>query len=307
MKKRIIKCVIGVFVLSLVASFVLFVTFLSIFSEFGLITYKTVVNKAGIVSFLFAIVASIYTGSRIKSERATRFGNWLSNNTAKLCLYYVIANIFFISIRSEVVWTQEEIKNLVSLEWTIFGISIAIFLVWNVLVVGKLRDSKPQKPTELSSLSTLKYISEKGSFYGNVTMLFMTVSMLTCNLVLLTLATTFVYMGSNDLMILKQAVVTLTLYFSTNTILELFMDIVKPLNEEKKAWLQETKVTNTDVETQNRIIEKSNKTFIAIDEVAQLPHLSEEEKQRITMELLRDFLNEDNVDKMETNKKVGVE
>ena len=280
--------------------------FLSVFSEFGLITNKTVFSTAGIASFLSSVVVFVYTISRIRSERTTKFENWLSNNISKLCLYYVIANFFFVSIKSEVVWSHDEIRNLVSLEWTILSISIAIFLVWNALIVNKLKDSKPQKPTELSSLSTLKYILEKGTFYGNATMLFMSINMLTCNLVLLTIATTLVYLGSNDFMILKQAVVTLALYFSTNTILELFMDILRPLNAEKKALLKETKVTNADVETQNRIIEKSNKTFTAIDEIAQLPHLSADEKQRITRELLRDFLDDDN-EKIKSNNKVGVE
>lgn len=306
MKKKSVKLIISVFALSLVGSFVLLVSFLDIFKEFKLITDKSVVIGAGIASLAFAIVVLTYTISRIKSERTSKLENWLSNNTAKILLYYIVANIFFVSIRSEVVWTQEEMRNLVSLEWSIFGISITIFLVWNVLVVNYLKEKKPQKPSEVSSVSTLRYILDKSSFYGTATLLFNTVSLLTCNLVLLTLATTMVYMPSDRWIILKQAVVTLVLYFSTNTIIVLFLDIIQPLKEERKVLLEESKVTSKDIETQNRIVEKSNKVFTAIDEIAQLEHLSKEEKDKITMELLRDFLEGENAEKKEADNKVGV-
>ncbi len=306
MKKKIVKTGISTFALSLAGSFVLLVSFLAVFEEFKLISDKSVVVGAGISSLVFAIVVVTYTISRIKSEYTSKFENWLFNNTAKIILYYIIANIFFISIRSEAIWTQEEIRNLVSLEWSIFGISITIFLVWNVLVVKYLKEKKPQKPSEVSSVSTLRYILDKSSFYGTTTVLFNTVSLLTCNLVLLTLATTMVYMSSDSWIILKQAVVTLVLYFSTNTIILLFIDIIKPLNEEKKIFLAESKVTSKDLETQNRIVEKSNKVFTAIDEIAQLEHLSKEEKDKIIMELLRDFLEGENVEKKEADNKVGV-
>lgn len=234
-----------------------------------------------------AIIALGITIAVLSSEKKTKIGNWWGQNYPTLLLYYVISAIFFISVRKEIIWKFDEMKDVLSLEWTIFGISIAIFLVWNILIIEYLKKHKPNIPQKADTFNLIKYIGEKGKFHSRASQLLNTVILLMANLIVLIVTTTIVHISACDVTIVSQNATVFSYYLCTNTILRLFLDILVPLNEEKKLMLQNTKVTTQDINYQNLVDDKIKKALTTMEEIEKLDNISDEQKKEIYSELIK--------------------
>lgn len=286
------KFVIGIFVLTLFLAFIFFASFFNVFYEFELITESSLLWASLVASLVFAIVCTIVAVIITKKEKETKFGNWLSNNIAKITLAYTLLTVFFISIRAEVTLTIEDIRETISLIWTIFGITIALFLIWSVVVMEYLEKRKPNMPTSKFPTKIVLYISKKRSFYNDASFILSNITLLTVNLFELVVATIFTYISYSEVTVFLQSITTLTLLLSTNSIGGLFLDMLKPLNEKKKAMLQEAKVTSEDVDLQNEINEKTKIVIALIETIENIEKLSEEEKKQFIGWLLENYFSE---------------
>lgn len=255
MKNRLLIVGLGllVFVIGFIMPFAFIFSFLQIFINFGLLNAKVALNIAFWIGISFGLLAIAYLILYEKVEGNTKFGIFLSLHYPKLLLIYIILLIVFISIKSEIIWTYDTLKDVIALEWTIFGISIAIFLVWNMLIVKHLTNIQPQKPSTMNLLQKRGYIIKKGEFYQTASMAFNSVTMLIINLLVLILATGSIFILKEQVTLMNQNIAIVSFYFCTNTIISLFMDIIKPLNEERKRILSESKVTSKDIAEQNNI------------------------------------------------------
>lgn len=289
--KKTCGILLAVFVVSLVGSLAPFFAILNVFYEFELITEKVLWMCLLFASICFAIICSIIAAVLLRAEKKTKLGNWLAINTAKLTLAYLLLTIFFLSIKSELVLTIADIKEIILLGWTIFGISVGIFLIWNVVVMDYLEKRKPHKPTSSFPTKTWRYIQEKGNFYSYATMLLNNINLLLVNLVVLVFVTVFVYVTYRKASVFSQSVTILMLLLCTNSIVGLLFDILKPFNEKKKLMLRETKVTDEDIDLQNKIDKESEITLSAIEAVEKMKNVSEDVKTTVIDGLLNDFSN----------------
>lgn len=287
--KKLIGIGTAIFALAFLASLLFFLTFFGIFHDFYLISDTVWIYGSCIAAAAIAIVSLVIAVVLMKSEKKTKLGNWLSTNTAKLLLVYLLLDIFFVSIKSEIIWSFSDIKEVISLEWTIFGISGAIFLIWNVVAIEYLSQKKPKKPETIFPTKIWQYIQEKGNFYSSASMLLSNINLLFVNLVCLIVATVFVHVLSCEVTMLNQTLVILVLFLCTNTILGLFLDIVKPFYEKKEELLRETKVTNADIDLQNEIDKQAEKTLTAIKAIEALPNIDQEEKTKVMLGILQNF------------------
>ena len=213
-------------------------------------------------------------------------------NYAYFLLAYLISLFCMVSLKAEIIWTLEKLEEIISLEWTIFGISITIFLVWNVLILQFLKSKKPTKENSDSLVNLMDYIRKKTAFHGEATLIFNTVYLLTINLLILIIATSLTLFSTQGVTIFNQTVVCITFYFCTNTICSLFLDILKPLNKEKTSMLKETKVTATELEFQNKVGEITDLTSNIFGAIDKLPTLSDEDKCLIRAKILQETLNQ---------------
>lgn len=263
----------------------------NIFYEFELISADVVLYTSLITAGIFAIVCLIIVIALTKAERKTKIGHWLSINGAKLTLAHILLLLFFFSVKPEVFLTVTDMKELLSLEWVILGISITAFLIWNVVTIEYLQKKKPQKPQSPLPTQTWLYLQEKENFYSDATSLLSNVYLLLINLSVICIATGTLYVTSRAATLFSQSIVILGLYLSTNTIIGLILDILKPFNEKKKAILEETKTTNEDVELQNSINTDTENLLIVIEAIDKLPTMDDEEKTKVKSELLRGYIS----------------
>lgn len=289
--RKSLNIIVSVFVLAWVICFGLFFSVLHIFFEFQLITSKVLMLYSVVTAVILGLVCTLIAMILLRTEKKTKFGNWLSNNGAKLLFAYMMFILFLISIRAELVMGLDEMKSIISLGWTIMGISIAIFLIWNVVVMEYLKNRMPTKPTSSLPTKMRKYIQEKEDFYCSANFLLNNVNLLLVNLLALVFTTVFVFVSSGDATILSQSMVILVLYLCANTIVGLFLDILKPFNEKKKAMLQETRVTSADVDLQNRIDEETKVTLSAIEAVENMKNISKDVKTIVIAGILENYTN----------------
>ena len=305
--KTVIKVCIFTFLLAFAGMFILAFAFINIFHNFELVSANVLLYASLIIAGIFSIVTLIVVIFLMKSERKTKIGHWLSINGAKLTLAYIFLLLFFCSVESEIFLTINDLKELLSLEWVILGISITIFLIWNVVTIEYLQKKKPQKPQSSLPTETWLYLQDKENFYSNATSLLSSVYLLLVNLAVICIATVNVYVTSRSATFFSQCIVAFGLYLSTNTIIGLILDILKPFNEKKKSMLEETKTTGEDIELQNAINKDTGELLIAIEAINKLQSIDDEEKNKVKSDLLRAYItkyeNESNIPKLNVSDK----
>lgn len=287
MKKNLQLIGLGllIFILGFIFAFLFKLSFLNIFVNFGLLTLLVGFWTAFGVSIAFSVLLVCYYVICVKSTKSTKFRLWLSQNFPKLILFYIILAIIFTSIKPEIIWSFDEIKNVISLEWTIFGISITIFLVWNVVILNYLEKEKPIKPENQYSIQKWEYISKKEDFYPQASYLFNTVTLLILNLFILLFATCSSYIVNQNVNLFNQNFVIVSFYFSSNTLIALLFDILHPLMKKKKEILEETKVTTSDIKEKNELEEKIHNAAKLLKEIEKLESISEEQKEIMKTEI----------------------
>ncbi|MBQ8815002.1 MAG: hypothetical protein IJZ85_10975 [Lachnospiraceae bacterium] len=289
--KKILGIMLATFVIMWIASFALVFSILHVFCEFELISTTGLFTWTCIFASVLSVLCLIITIVLIKTEKKTKLENWLSNNRAKMMLAYTFITVFCLSIKAELIMTIEEMKEIISLSWSISGISMAIFLIWNVIAIEYLENKKPNKPTSCLPTKTWKYIQARGDFYHDATTLLSSINLMLVTMLFLVTTTVFVYVSSREATVFAQSMSILGLLLCTNTVLSLLFDILKPFNEKKKAMLQESKVTNVEVELQNEINKQTEITLGAIEAVENTENISQEVKMQVIAEIINCYSN----------------
>ena len=271
--------------IGLLAALMTFFLIISVFQcmrNFVEIELKTAILFAACIVLLAAMLTIIYFCNRIHRIKETRFDFWLSNNYPKLLLGYFILVFALMSITNEAVWTSEEINDVLSIEWTIFGLSLTVFLVWNILIVEYLKKRKPVDLVNPDFVQKLQLIMDKRSYNQEVESTFTHMVYLTINLFMLLFSSSLVYFSHLPNEVLTQNIVRCTFFFSTNTIAILFLDILKPLKDDKKVLIEDSQVSRSELDTAQvkAIIQIFMET--EIKRINETEGLSDEEKRERT-------------------------
>ncbi len=245
----------------------------------------------GIVIVSVGIVVLIMR--QTKRFKETRFSFWLGKNYPKLLLCYILINIALVSVKNELVWDANTASDMLSLQWSIFGLSLTIFLVWNVIIVEFLRNNQPKEPKPSELFQKYKLALEKRSFSQEIETTFFSVTLLTVNLFLLLLSTSSIYISDNAESLITQNILHCSFFFTTNSIVCLFLDILKPLKKDKADMLKDNNVTKEDIDKAQAalfaqaIIDGITQGVMALDSEKH----TEEEKKKMIVEYLEAFRN----------------
>lgn len=240
------------------------------------------------------IVSVIYTGLMVRGTkrfRETRLSFWLKKNGPKLLLGYFLTIFALGSVKSELIWDANTASDMLSLQWSIFGLSLTIFLVWNVIIVEFLKNRQPKEPGSSELLQKYKLALEKRSFSQEIETTFFSVVLLTINLFLLLVSTSLIYISAKSESIITQNILHCSFFFTTNSIACLFLDILKPLKKDKADMLKDNNVTKEDIDKAQAalfaqaIIDGITQGVMALDS----EKYTEEEKKKMIVEYLEFF------------------
>lgn len=238
----------SIFLASLIFSFFLLFSIGSVLNDFEIITAKTTFFSSIGLSVLVSVLIVVLIIVDTNSKKTNKFGFWIGQHGSKLVLSYVLLLLFSRSIRKEILWTAQEIADVLSIIWTIFGLSIAIFLVWNVLIVGYLKSKQPVEKKDSSLIEHYRYLINRNMFVQDAKALFNTVVFLVINLFVTLMATAFIYLSKSPESLLTQNITICAFYFSTNTLVCLFLDILKPLQKDRKELIDQNQISSKEIE-----------------------------------------------------------
>ena len=182
-KVKTVGTIVLLFFILFVLAFLLFSAILICISNFVELTDKIWLRRAAEVSAVVALIGTVLTTVHSKTRIGeTSFSFWFHKNTAKIIIGYILFLIALISIRNESAWTTEAVYDILSLQWMIFGLSLTIFLVWNVIIVEFLKRKQPKESDSDDLLQKYKIALEKHDFSQEVEVTYSTIILLTINL-----------------------------------------------------------------------------------------------------------------------------
>ena len=287
--------------LLLVAAFLLFfvinlfypglvaVSFFVLLYRFNLLSSKIAVLGIIVCTVVGALITTIFRMIDNFSNKNYKIVNRIKMNTSRYSIVFLLFVIGVFSLEKEVIWTYDKLKEVLSLEWTIYGISMTIFLVWNVLIVEYLKGRKPEVPQDPFPTYTRKYINEKGNFYELASSVFSSVSLLKANTFFLIGTSCSSIIAPAEMTLINQNLVIFTFFLCTNTLVSLFLDVLRPLHEEREKLLKGTKVTDDEVDLLNRIDLQVSKTLDLLDAVDKMENLNEEQREVLRKGIIENF------------------
>lgn len=255
-------------------------------------------GASAILSIVNVIISRV-SSTKIHQSKLTF---WIKNNYPKVIFAYIITLILLISISKEPIWNADETREAVSVEWTIFFISITIFLVWNVLYVNYLKNKQPKLNENMDSRQLYNALLKKQSLYSEIVSAKSSIILLLINLLLLSISTGMVYISHKPESIITQNTVICSFFFSTNTIVVLFIDILKPILHENKELKEHNEITKNEMEVAES---KALLQTIQEDVINTIDDLepSEQERARATLRIiegLNKILDESTKENQET-------
>ena len=270
----------------------------------GMVWFWRGLTISGIVAFIGAVL--IVRGTKRFTETKVSF--WLGKNYPKLLLGYILVVLTIVSINSQPIWVADMVSEVLSLQWTIFGLSLTIFLVWNVIMVEFLKAKQPKVSDSSSLYQKYTLALEKKTYTQEIDTTFNSVVLLTINLFLLLLSSTMIYISMKPESIITQNILLCSFFFTTNSILCLFMDILMPLKKDKAKMLKNNDVTKEDIDKAQAalftqaIIDGLKAGVMGLDP----EKYSEDEKKKLFIEYLeafRDYVHSKEESKTDTQKK----
>ena len=240
-------------------------------------------------SLLFALASIIRIERKMRIVGETKLDFWLDNNRPKIILWYMICLLLFGSVSKDAIWTTGEIKDILTLEWTIWGLSITIFLVWNILIIDYLRKKRPVELEESEYFHHYQELKEKQSFAQEVDSTWSSVVLLSINLILLLFSSSLVYIQHVPESVFTQNILKCSFFFSTNTIVSLFFDMLKPLLADKKTLKADNQVTKKELDA--ALAGDFVHMFLAemVKQIHNMSELSEEEQKQLSIQFLESF------------------
>lgn len=283
-----IRVTVICFVVTLSLSAIFFFPLFFFLSKVGGISLQTAYLMAACICGVITIATVVFRVISITLNLFTRLENFIAMNGANLFMLYLIAVICVGSLRAEVTMTLAELKEMVSFEWTIFNISITIFLVWSVIAQQFLKEKKPRRPDNYTVKTALAYLQEKSSFHAEASNLFFSFYLLIANLFVLLIVSALVFLYVGDIALWLQTFVYIAFFLCTNTVSCLLVDVMKPFIKERRQ-LNESKLSIKDNEHLRSFSAILEQTENAIQKIDNDPNLSGNEKYALKEKLLNDL------------------
>ncbi len=255
-----------------------------------------------IVSCIISIIGTALIVHSTKRITKTKLSFWLEKNYPKLLVGYIFIVLALASVKSQPIWTADMVSEVLSLQWTIFGLSLTIFLVWNVIMIEFLKNKQPKQSDSSSLFEKYTLALKKKAYSQEIETTFITAIILTINLFLLLLSTSAIYINMKPESIITQNLLLCSFFLTTNSIICLFMDILTPLKKDKAEMLKDNNVTKEDIDKAQAalfaqaIIDGVKKGVMSLDS----EKYTEEDKKELFVEYLEAF--RDYVRKKETSK-----
>lgn len=286
---KLIAFEIIVFIFSFILIEILCFNLINIFVGFKVIEADVGLYTSLFISGVFSLLIIIINVIVDCTLHSNKFFEFVYSHFAHIMLVYIFLIILTYGIKPTIIFSYETLKDLISLQWTIFAASLTIYVIWDNIVIKYLNEKRPKRSEDNCPIEFTKYIESKSSFYFHASNTFNTIFMLRANSISLIIATIVSYLVNEEVTLLNQALVIISFGFCTNTLISLLGDIIGISKEKQKQILKDSKVTKEEKDKAKALnIEISS--VIKELSVINASNISDEEKEILKKEIVAHFL-----------------
>lgn len=274
-----------------------------IFSFFSLFSLLDIFYHLGVISILFLFVSTVLCSIIFSVISFTlflifrhnkKFIQWYQAHKYSIVIWLFLVFFILLSLSSQVSYSLEQMRELLSLEWSIFGLSITLLLVWQVLINNHLRKALLSPKRELNNFERCSYIKYKTLFHDYTNYKYSPLILLSVNILLLIFSSLLLYPRSNELTLLAHNVTMICLSISLFSFFLLSVDLIRFVHYERKEILSQVEVSKEELDFRDRIQEREKKVTSIISEIDELDALTQEQKDSIKQNLMESIFNSEN-------------
>ncbi len=272
--------------------------FVSIFERFQMITPLMCKIITTVVSIVIYIILILLLSTGLFKKRADIF-KYIAYNFAAIVVWLTLFRICFELIRPDISISVGQMEKIVSLQWTIYGISIAIFLVWYYVVIGFLKDNRPKLYTNPNYTQLFDNIHRKNAYQSSTSSYYRSIVFLVINTITLIFVTIRTYIDTEAPTVMSQALLLIGFFMSICTLIVLFLDIISIGFREKKAMLKGMEISGKEKEELEIIASNIDKANAIINLLEKADDLDVETRKHL-LDKVNKYLQ---IDEEETKKK----
>ena len=185
----------------------------------GLIAILTFLMYSA-VYFVFAIYPGV-----VKKKNA------FSKTMEKHSFSFLVINLFIViainSLNSNTFYDKDNLKDLVNIEWAIYGITIALFTIWEAIITSKNEESEdPEKYIGLERLEHIRNIKLKKVLNSSAVFTAIIISINTIAIIAFTLLMYIINQSDNNLVV---KVSIISFYLCINSLVITFVECLIPM------------------------------------------------------------------------------
>lgn len=230
----------GIFSKLLIVVLIALVLFSSL--KFGNVVHYLIAKNNNIQNWLVILLFTIVTILTFSlyfmlliypliNKKKNKLSKFCEKHSLSVSLFILFATITVDAITNQKEYNEQRISELLNVEWVIFGITIALFTIWNALYLSK-KKTKNKNPNDLVGIERVIEINSINSeILDNNSMLYCLV-LLIFNTILLIITTSMFYINftsENTVNVLS----TVSFYLCTNTMFSIFSETIIPMFKNK--------------------------------------------------------------------------
>ena len=215
---------------------------LYVFVKFNCFTLEVHLLISILSGFALASFIWLAINMELKKGKVTSVSNFMLNHLIDFITFICMLILFAYSVENKLIWNDKnEMIEVLKIEWTIFTLSIALFVFWPSIMGKYFNQNKFESEIRKNPISIYIDLCKKRSLSLNLKWSSSTILYIIVNLAFLLFSTYNAFFLEYN--IFTQTIMIFSFYLSTNTIFKFTIDIVGVIFKMKRIYLSEFDVS----------------------------------------------------------------
>jgi len=177
------------------------------------------------------------------------------------------------SIQSKIIITESQAEKVISIQWIIFAITIALFIFWNTIIPKYIENITPTLNSNTKEKEKLEFIKKIDIFTAYTNNIFFSATYLLINSIILLFVTAFLYLKLFTYSAFIQSIIMFSFYLTFNSFLIFMTDISLPIHLKK-----------CEIENESNIVKNRLKLEMISEKVSESINMTLEMLNKIEMD-----------------------
>ncbi len=286
---KLIALGMALFALIFIGAFFFLFSIFNLLYTLNIISVEILLIGSLVVAAIIALIVVLCVMNSRKSK-LSKFRLFISEKFFGIILFFLVLMFISVSVQPEIVWEKEDLKDFISLQWTIFSLSVTVFFVWEVIFSRLIKEQKPKKIEDTGLFSEIQFIVEKKNYRENISQKYFLIFCLLLNTIVLASATAYTFIFTIKNSLFSQSLIFTSFYLCINTMLQLLLDVITPMFRAKKEAFSDNKITCQEINKFNKTTDLLFEYGEAIKKIDELPDLNDKKRQELKNNLVSELV-----------------